>query len=98
MPPVIRSDRAEADLAEILAYLSGHSRGAAERLVRGLTEKSRLLEQLPEMGRPRDDLAPGLRSVVVEKYVIFYQPTPDAVVIVRILHGSRDIDSLFHDP
>jgi toxin ParE1/3/4 len=29
-----------------------------------------------------------------EKYAIYYLPRPDEIVIVRVLHGSRDIASI----
>ena len=47
------------------------------------------------MGRSREELVPKLRSFPVGNYVIFYQPISDGVEIVRVLHGSRDIESLF---
>jgi toxin ParE1/3/4 len=47
------------------------------------------------MGRRRDELAPGLRSFPAGRYVIFYLPLTDGVDIVRVLHGSRDIETVF---
>ena len=47
------------------------------------------------MGRARDELAPGLRSFPIGRYVIFYEPLPDGVAIARVLHGARDIDAGF---
>jgi len=40
-------------------------------------------------------LAPGLRSFPAGSYCIFYQPMPDGIEVVRVLHASHDIDSLF---
>jgi toxin ParE1/3/4 len=45
--------------------------------------------------RAAADVLSGLRSVVVARYVVFYRLTSDAVQIVRVLHGSRDIDPIF---
>ena len=45
--------------------------------------------------RVRDELAEGLRSFAVGRYVIFYRPISEGVEIVRVLHGSRDIDAIF---
>jgi len=42
------------------------------------------------MGARRDHLAPGLRTHVYRKYVIYYVPAEDGLTIVRVLHGSRD--------
>ena len=29
-----------------------------------------------------------------ENYLIFYRPVPDGIEVVRVLHGSRDIDTI----
>ena len=29
--------------------------------------------------------------IFYEKYAIYYLPRPDEIIIVRVLHGSRDI-------
>lgn len=47
------------------------------------------------MGRLRDELTEGLRSFPVGRYVIFYRIVQDGVEIVRVLHGARDLDSIF---
>ena len=91
---VVRTDQAETDVAEILEYLEERSPQAAELLAKAIDDRCSLLSQLPLMGRTREELAPGLRSVVVEPYVLFYRVTATAVEILRILHGSRDIDAI----
>lgn len=94
MPPVVRTEQAEADLEEALDYLEERSPAAAERLAGAIEERCQLLGSVPGLGRPRDDLRPGLRSLVVERYVLFYRVTEQAVEVLRILHGSRDIDAV----
>ena len=49
------------------------------------------------MGRARDELSPGIRSMPFGRYVIFYAPLADGIDIIRVLHSSRDIDAVF-DP
>lgn len=41
------------------------------------------------MGRLRPELGSGVRSFVVENYVIYYRHEDD-VLIARVLHGRRD--------
>ncbi len=94
MLPVVRTDQAEADLAEILEYLDQHSPLIAERVADAFDDRFRLLAQFPEMGRAREELSTGLRSVVVEHYVIFYRVTASAVELIRILHEARDIGAI----
>ena len=43
------------------------------------------------MGRPVEHLLPGLRSIPVGNYLIFHRPEEDGVLIVRIIHGARQI-------
>jgi len=50
----------------------------------------------PELGTAREELAPGLRSLVAaeyRRYLILYRRT-DAIEIVRVLDGSRDLKSI----
>jgi toxin ParE1/3/4 len=94
--PVIWSPEAEADLFEIWNYLKREATVAvADGQLRLIGQACVTLSEWPESGRPRDDVLSGLRSVVVVCYVVFYRLTSDAVQIVRLLHGSRDIDPIF---
>jgi toxin ParE1/3/4 len=92
---VIVSDRADADLVQIYRHLSDQSPAGAESIAREIAGKIRNLSDFPFIGRERSSLAHGLRSVVVYPYVVFYTVDPDSIVIVRVLHGHRDIDSEF---
>ena len=49
------------------------------------------------MGRLRNEVAPFLRSFPVKNYLIFYRPIDEGIEIVRILHGSQDIETIFQD-
>jgi toxin ParE1/3/4 len=88
---LIRSDAAERDLEEILDYLNEHSPPAAERFVAELATRCQLLTTQPFIGRARDDLRAGLRSIVVGNYVVFFLPTDDQIQIRRVIHGARNI-------
>ena len=39
----------------------------------------------------REQLGPGLRVTFHGAYAIYYRPVADAIVVVRVLHGARDI-------
>jgi toxin ParE1/3/4 len=86
---------AEADLAEIYDYIAADSPASARRFVSLLRRKCEPLREHPRMGRARDDLRPGLRSFPVERYLVIYRVLGDAVEIVSVVHGSRDIDAMF---
>jgi len=95
MPVVHRSSQTLLDVAEIAVRIARDNPAAANRWMELIDEKFHLLAQMPEMGRKRFDLAPNLRSLPAANYVVFYQPTPDGIQVIRVLHGARDIPALF---
>lgn len=96
MSQVMRRPLAEADILEIWDYIAEDSIAAADHWIDRLDEQFRLLATQPKMGRTRDELAAGVRSHPFGRYVIFYMPLDDGIDVVRVLHGSRDIDAVFH--
>ena len=95
MPRVQLTERAELDLVDILTHLRRHAPRAADRLEATFEEKCRILSQYPQMGRARGELAPDLRSFSVERHLILYRPTADGIQVIRLVHGARDLPSLF---
>jgi toxin ParE1/3/4 len=89
--------RALADLAEIWAYIAFDSAVQADAFADRVDRKFQSLARRPAMGRRRPELATDLRSFAVGHYVIFYLAISQGVVIVRVLHGARDIDSLIEE-
>lgn len=47
----------------------------------------------PLKGPARDDLMPGLRHLAAGRHLIFYRVERDAILILRVLDGSRDAPS-----
>ncbi len=95
MTRILRRKDAKSDLKEIWKYIASDSKERANDFLRALNDKMEALAKNPLMGRERDEVTPGLRSFPFKRYVIFYQPLPDGIDVVRVLHGARDIDSLF---
>ena len=95
MSRVTRRPQAEADILEIWDYIADDSVVDADRWADRLDEKFSLWVTQPMMGRSRDELAPRIRSLVFGRYVVFFEPLPDGIDIVRVLHGSCDIDTSF---
>jgi toxin ParE1/3/4 len=91
---------AEADLDEIWLYLAQESGNPiiATRVVNSITDRFVLLAKFPNMGRSRDpDLLGRRRSFPIDRYVIFYRVQSGQVQILRVLHGSRDVQAIFAD-
>lgn len=90
---ILRTAQAENDLIEIWAYVAIHDMAAADALLDRIEARWRLLATQPRSGRTRDDLKVGLRQVTTGNYLTFYHLQDDALVVLRVLHGSRDIGS-----
>ncbi len=88
------SPQAREDLIEIWEYIAQFSEEAADKLIESIYQKAALLALSPYMGAARPELAPDLRSFVVDKYVLFYRPIDNGIKVVRVLHGARDIEQL----
>jgi toxin ParE1/3/4 len=95
MPRILRTERAEADLIEILVFLRSRNPKMADRFESDFEKKCQLLSEFPLMGRDRSDLSQRLRSSLVKPYVLLYRPIEDGIEIIRVIHGARDISSLF---
>jgi toxin ParE1/3/4 len=93
--PVRLTPAAADDLDEAFAYVTTRNRAAATTFLRRLEQAVELLGELPEMGAPLapeefELVAPGVRFVVVEPYVIFYRFADAGVIVLRVLHARRD--------
>jgi toxin ParE1/3/4 len=92
---VLWTRQAEIDLIEIWVYIAEDNRAAAGRTIRAIKSKCDRLMNFPLAGTKRPEILPGIRSLSVGNYVVFYQPGEDVVYIVRVVHGSRDVGNLF---
>ena len=95
MPRLLKKPEAENDLDEIWLHIAQDSPHNADRFLERIQESCWALADFPHMGTGRDELKTGLRCHPVGNYQIFIIPLEDGVDIVRVLHGSRDIERLF---
>jgi toxin ParE1/3/4 len=91
------SERAESDLDDAWDYLAQRNEAAADRLLDDILARSRLHAQFTQIGRPREDLGPGIRSFVAAPYVVFFRPIADTIEVLRVLHGARDVDTIMKE-
>jgi len=90
---------ARAELAGIWEYTAIHSGSGstANRQLKSFRDCFSLLARNPLIGRLRDhDLRPGLRSFPVAEFVVFYRVADNELLILHILHGSRNIEELLN--
>ena len=90
--------QAIGDLDNIWFYVANESGSVeiADQLIDSITERFLLLSGHPYLGRRRDeDLGIGMRSFAVGDYVIVYCVAGADALILRVVHGRRDLESLF---
>jgi toxin ParE1/3/4 len=87
------SPEVEVELDDLWLYIAEESASVdvADRVVESITEQFLLLSRNPYLGRMRDDLRRGLRSIAVGSYVVIYRVDGGDVRILHVVHGRRDI-------
>jgi len=93
------SPEAQDDLRRLYLYIA--ERSGASRAIAYLDriEASCLgLGDFPERGTQHDDLWPGLRTMGFERRVtIAFTVAAEAVTVLRVLYGGRDLEAAFED-
>lgn len=95
MAELLISPEAEIDLLEIWLYIAEDSPENADRFQDKLANKARKLSESSEIGIDRPELGQGLKSFPVDRYLLYYRSIQTGIELVRVLHGSRDIQALF---
>jgi toxin ParE1/3/4 len=92
------TEDAQRDFRDILVY-GEQQWGTAQRdryearLNRGLQS----LARHPYLGRARNEIAAGVRSLVIQRHIILYRIEDDAIRVLRIVHASMDLRALTLD-
>ena len=86
------------DIEDIADYIAGQAGlEQAERFLSKLDAKFARITQFPSLGRPRNEILPGLRSLSMDSYLILYTATESRVDILRVVSGYCDLSGLFTD-
>jgi len=96
--PALWSSEAVADIGRIWDYYADVAGSrTADNVLREIGKLVVLIEEYPLVGRSRDEVRPGLRSLAADPHVVFYRVADDRPGIIRILDGRQDIDEIFSD-
>lgn len=87
--------KAQEDIGEILTYIAADNIDAATNFDDRLADVFELLSNNKKAGRLRPELKEDLRSFPEGNYLIFYRIWAGEIAIVRVVHGSRDLDEMF---
>lgn len=86
------SDFARDDLNDLVHYISRDSAFYARLFGEKVVLATRRLEMFPESGRIIPEVEDKmLREIIVQGYRVMYRLEPDRVLILAIMHGSRDV-------
>ena len=95
MSRIVFTARAREDLIEIWLYIATHnSEAVADRVYDSIEESCRLLIDHPRLGRPRPEIQPEARSLVIERWLALFRVTEDGAQIVRIIDAARDVSAI----
>jgi toxin ParE1/3/4 len=100
MPSAALSPRARRDLLEAIRWIAKDNPTAASGLRIAVVEAARQIGDHPRIGLVRPELVDGpVRFLVLTgfPYVIVYDADHVPPLILRVLHGSRDLPDILQD-
>ncbi len=88
---------AEEDLESIGDYIARDNPRRAVSFVRELRAQCLKIARSSQGYRRRPELGETMRSCAYGNYIIFFIEEEDVVRILRVLHGSMDIEAKFSE-
>ena len=85
------SEPAVADLVAIHDYIARDSPHYAQRFVEKLIAAAEPLESFPQLGRIVPEGDGRHRELLVRSYRIIYRVKGEEILIVTVVHGSRNL-------
>lgn len=86
------SDLASEDLDDLVRYISRDSAFYARRFGQKVVLATRRLRDFPESGRMIPEAEDKtLREIIVQGYRVMYRLESSRVLILAVIHGSRDL-------
>ena len=89
---VVITETANDDLNDIGEYIEQSSGPlASERFVQHVVDVIQSLDFAPDRTALRQDLRPELHVIHADRYLVFYRIVGRQVVVLRVIHGARDV-------
>ena len=91
------------DLIEIATYIANNDLDSSDRFLRAAEETFKQLGKMPQSGKKSyfsNNRLQNIRQLTLKgfkKYLVFYQIIPTGVEIIRVLHGSREIEAILEN-
>jgi toxin ParE1/3/4 len=91
--PVEWKASADADLMEILAFISDRNHVAAERLYERIQKDLEHASEHPYLFK-RSERVPGAREIVTHpNYLVLYHVTSTCIEVVNVVHARQEFPS-----
>jgi len=93
-------DAALRDLGQLAEHIRRDNPRAALRFLKAAKSTFKQLAQMPGTGGPFETDNPelaGLRCFPIsgfKRHLIFYRPVARGIEVIRVLHGSQDLDRI----
>ena len=86
------TNEADTDLEDIFDYTEkNHNQDQAIAYLSIIEDIFFQLCTQPNLGRLRSDIKENIFSFPIQKHIIFYTTKLNKLIIIRVLHGSRDM-------
>ncbi len=98
---IFKRPQAERDIEECFVYIAEDNLDTGVFFLVAVEDSLEQLAKFPLLGKQRDFADKRFQNIRMwrvkgyEKYLIFYQVTENTIEVIRVLHGSRDIEELF---
>ncbi|WP_295880904.1 type II toxin-antitoxin system RelE/ParE family toxin [uncultured Thiohalocapsa sp.] len=91
MLDVVTRPKARQDLKDIWLYSCKQwNEAQADEYLSALDTGIAKRRTNPSLGRPREDVRSGYRSLRIKAHIVYYQVVPPVIRIVRVLHARMD--------
>ncbi len=98
---IFKRPQAERDIEECFVYIAEDNLDAGVTFLVAVEDAIERLAEFPLIGKERKFADKRFQNVRMwkikkfENYLIFYAVEEDRIEVIRVLHGSRDIEDLF---
>ncbi|HIJ83965.1 MAG: uncharacterized protein HW380_1362 [Magnetococcales bacterium] len=100
MKPAQLSPQARRDVLDATRWIMGDNPSVVRAFHAAIDKATILLGEHPRAGRERLELIPAparFLSLTGFPYILIYDSTPTPPLILRVLHGARDLPELLDD-
>jgi toxin ParE1/3/4 len=101
---LVLSDEAKDDIADYWSFVYKNanqygkdSQIAADSAIDTFFARVRNLETFPELGRLREEFGKGIRCLPIQGYLVFYKIRSEDIVLARVIHGRRDLETVWEE-